>query len=462
MITIIKTYKNEQSLLNQQGYFRLCYNQVRKDKSTTKFIKVKSIDYNSLLEEMYEYRDNEYICAGLNSFEREVVVIDNDDETFGQSTLNSLKKLGLVPHCQKVKPNGHSQTYFFIEKYQIGAAGFQNGKYWEKDNFENHEKWKRLTKMINYLFDGDLGFTGYNCQNPLYNNAKVVSYKNITQKYTFDELYNFCLDKMKDIDNLDEFLKKMRKITSIGKKIQKDNDKIKIIYKFRDKINSNHSQTIHSIITNDTLSDVDIDVEATIDNAIKEVDRSINEQIFISCCQTCKSFYQSGKLDFANFGYISKTCYKEYVECYFAAGYSTEELIGRIRNNVKQIIYNNIYGKMDWNKVGYTKKQRELSLQIRKDKHNNKLQIIHSIITNDTKLSCRKIAEKYKEITGDNISFNTVNRIIKEINNKEKEINSNNSQSIHSIITNDTRSKKETIYIEELVDKAIEITKKGA
>lgn len=466
MITIIKTYKNEQSLLNQQGYFRLCYNQVRKDKSTTKFTKVKSIDYNSLLEEMYEYRDNEYICAGLNSFEREVVVIDNDDETFGQSTLNSLKKLGLVPHCQKVKPNGHSQTYFFIEKYQIGAAGFQNGKYWEKDNFENHEKWKRLTKMMNYLFDGDLGFTGYNCQNPLYNNAKVVSYKNITQKYTFDELYNFCLDKMKDIDNLDEFLKKMRIYTKTKKTIISNEDKVKIIYKFKDKeINNDisHSSTVNNNKC-PNLEDIDIEatVEATIDNSIKIVDRVIDTEIFVSCCQTCKSFYQSGKLDFANFDYISKTCYKDYTDSYFAAGYSTEELIGRIRNNVKQIIYNNIYGKMDWNKVGYTKKQRELSLQVRKDKHNNKLQIIHSIITNDTKLSCRKIAEKYKEITGDNISFNTVNRIIKEINNKEKKINSNNFQTNHSIITNDTLSEKETIYIRELADKAIEITKKGA
>lgn len=188
MKTIIKTYKSEQSLMNQQGYFRLCYNQVRKDKSTTKFTKIKTAGYNSLLQEMYEYNNNEYICAGLNSFEREVVVVDNDDDSFGKTTMNSLNILGLVPHCQKVKPNGHSQTYFFIEKYHIGSAGFLNGKYYENDNFENHEKWKRLTKMMNYLFDGDLGYTGYNCQNPLYINANVTSYKNITKKYTFDEL----------------------------------------------------------------------------------------------------------------------------------------------------------------------------------------------------------------------------------------------------------------------------------
>ena len=456
MKEIIKTYKSEQSLINQQGYFRLCYNQIRKDKSTTKFTKIKTAGYNSLLQEMYEYNDNEYICAGLNSFQREVVVIDNDDESFGKTTMNSLNILGLVPHCQKVKSNGHSQTYFFIEKYHIGSAGFINGKYWENDNFENHEKWKRLTKMMNYLFDGDLGYTGYNCQNPLYINANVISYRNITKKYTFDELYNFCLDKMSDIDNLDEFLRKMRKLTLSGKKIHKDeNDKIKIIYKFKDKDNQINTST--SIITNNSLSE--IDVEATIDNAIQEVDRTINEQIFISCCQTCKSFYLSSNLSFNNYEYIAKTCYKDYTDSYFASGYSTEELINRIRANVRQIIYNNNVGKMQWNKVGYTKKQRELSLKIRKEKHTNKYNTILSIITNNS-LSQRKIAEKYYEITNEKISQSTVGIILKEINiNKQKENKSTIQSNIStSIITNNSLLEKDTNYIENLASLALDIS----
>lgn len=450
MITIIKTYKSEQSLINQQGYFRAYFNQVRKNKSTKKFTKVKTTKYDSLLQEMWDYKDNEYICAGLNSFEREVLVVDNDDETFGKSTLSDLSKIGLVPHCQKVKPNGHSQTYFFIKPFQIGSAGFINGKYWENDNFENHEKFKRLTKMMNYLFSGDLGYTGYNCQNPLYIDANITSYKPVSQLYTFDDLYNFCLGKMSNVENLDDFLRKMRKLSMVGKKV-KDEKEYEIIYKFKDK--DNNIQSNQSIITNDTLSD--IDVEATIDKAVKEYDKYINERIFILCCQVCKSFYQSGNLNYDHLDIISKTCYNNFIYQDYAKGYSTQELIDRIRADVRQVIYNNIIGKMNWNLVGYTKKQRELSLEVRKEHHNNKLQTIQSIITNDT-LSYRKIAEKYQSITGETIGIMTVKRIVDEIKDNNKNNNNNinkdnQSQSIFSIITNDTP------YVEKLVDEAIEI-----
>ena len=66
---------------------------------------------------------------------------------------------------------------------------------------------------MNYLFSGDLGYTGYNCQNPLYVNADVTSYRNISNLYTFDELYNFCISKLSDIECLDDFLRKMRKLS---------------------------------------------------------------------------------------------------------------------------------------------------------------------------------------------------------------------------------------------------------
>ncbi len=455
MEKIYKYYKSEQSYLNQQGFFRLCYNQIRKDKSTTKFTKVKTSGYNSLLEEMYEYNNNEYICAGLNSFEREVVVVDNDDESFGKTTMNSLKSLGLVPHCQKIKPNGHSQTYFFIDKYKIGAAGFLNGKYWENDDFENHEKWKRLTKMMNYLFNGDLGYTGYNCQNPLYINANVTSYKNITQRYSFDELYNFCLDKMSDIENLDEFLKKMRKISMTSKKTKITSKDIEVVIIFKDK-QAIHTHTTSSIITNDTLSE--IDVEATIDNAITEQEKYINERIFISCCRTCKSFKLRSLLSFDNFDYISRTCYKDFTKNDYADGYTSQCLIDRIRADVRQIIYNDKLGKMNWEKVGYTNEQRELSLKIRKDKHQIKLHTIQSIITNDT-LSCREISRKYEEITGEKISKDTVSRILKEIkeNEIEKKEEPINLHTIQSIITNDT---VDTNYIEDLASLALQIGEK--
>ncbi len=432
---IYKTYKNEQALINQQGYFRAYFNQIRKDKSTTKFKKIKTASYDSLLQEMYEYNDNEYICAGLNSFEREVVVVDNDDDSFGKTTLASLKALGLEPHCQKVKANGHSQTYFFIEKYRIGFAGFINGKYYENDNFENHEKWKRLTKMMNYLFDGDLGYTGYNCQNPLYINANVTSYRNIIKLYTFDELYNFCLSKLSDIENLDLFLKKMRSISMKDKKHTKVEKEYEIIYIFKDK--NKQSIQINSVNNNKIITSNDIDVEATIDNAIKEQEKYINERIFISCCKTCKSFYQNGQLSYSNFDYISRTAYKDFTEVDFADGYACQELINRIRNDVRQIIYNNLSNKIDWDKVGYTNKQRELSLKIRRNKKYERIQKIEKILIQTTTANNNKInflkkngkynydaLYKYVEaeyyiLYNENLTRSTTLKDIKEIENKQ-------------------------------------------
>jgi len=471
---IYKTYKSEQALLNQQGYFRAYFNQIRKDKSTTKFKKIKTSGYDSLLQEMYEYRDNEYICAGLNSFEREVLVIDNDDETFGKSTLDALASFGLVPHCQKVKPNGHSQTYFFIEKYRIGSAGFKDGKYYENDFFENHESWKRLTKMMNYLFNGDLGYTGYNCQNPLYINANVTSYRNITKKYTFDELYNFCLSKLSDIENLDLFLKKMRKISMSNKHNIKNEKEYEIIYIFKNK-QSNQS-SINSVNNNKVITSDDIDVEATIDNAINEQEKYINERIFISCCKTCKSFYQNGQLSYSNFDYISKTAYKDFTEVDFADGYACQELINRIRNDVRQIIYNNLNNKINWDKVGYTNKQRELSLKIRRNKKYERIQRIENILIQINSVNNNKVItskktnkrltkndiEKYVKAElhikyGIDVGITTIKKDIKEIeNNKDKKSFQINSVNNNKVITSNDNFDIDTNYIENLASLALD------
>ena len=478
---IYKTYKSEQALLNQQGYFRAYFNQIRKDKSTTKFKKIKTSGYKSILEEMYEYKDNEYICAGLNSFEREVLVIDNDDETFGKSTLDALASFGLVPHCQKVKANGHSQTYFFIERYKIGSAGFVNGKYYENDNFEKHEKYKRLIKMMNYLFNGDLGYTGYNCQNPLYINANVTSYRNITKKYSFDELYKFCLDKMSDIENLDEFLRKMRSISMKDKKHIKVEKEYEIIYIFENK--QINLSSINSVNNNKVITSNDIDVEATIDNAIKEQEKYINERIFISCCKTCKSFYQNGQLSYTNLDYISRTAYKDFTEVDFADGYACQELINRIRNDIRQIIYNNLNNKMDWNKVGYTNKQRELSLKIRRNNKKERQERIENIliqfysVNNNKVITSKKTnkrltkndIEKYVKaelhIKYDiDVGITTIKKDIKEIeNNKDKQSIQINSVNNNKVITsNDIASNFDidTNYIENLASLALDISNK--
>ena len=57
-----KTYKSKQSYLNQQGFFRTNTNLVRINKESDRFIRVNTTKYSSLLQEMMDMHEYEYIC----------------------------------------------------------------------------------------------------------------------------------------------------------------------------------------------------------------------------------------------------------------------------------------------------------------------------------------------------------------------------------------------------------------
>ena len=425
----VKYYKDEQSYFNQMGFFKLNFNQVRTNKETTQFKKIKTSDYDSLLQEMQDQNQYEYICAGLNSYEREVVVIDSDDITFGKATLDKLNQVGLVPHCQKIKNNGHSQTYFFIEKYNIGKGYFDNnGAFKEVDYEYKHLVWKRLTKLINFLFEGDICYTGFNCQNPLYVNANTVSYRNINKLYTVDELYHFCLSHFTKVDDLDDYLSFLRKQALSLKpkhKEQIEND-IKTVIVFRNKIDNGQSVDV---------KDIQTFTEQATDHFLDACEKTINERIFILCCQICKSFKMRNALNFDNFDEISRTCYKNFNAQDYAKGYSCNELIKRIRDDIREIILKDRYNQMLWTKVGYTNIQRQKSLETRKNKKEQIKQIIksmHTIITTFQMSEMSEIKKAYKIVDllkeqNIKVSYKTVINYLKEIENenKEKEIINN-------------------------------------
>ena len=52
----------------------------------------------------------------------------------------------------------------------------------------------------------------------------------------------------------------------------------------------------------------------------------------------------------------------------------------RINNDVIQIIRMNDNNEMQWDKVGYTKKQREISLKVRQGKMNQKISRFKDIL----------------------------------------------------------------------------------
>lgn len=390
-----KTYKSEQSYLNQQGFCRTNTNLVRINKESNKFIRVNTTKYSSLLQEMMDMHEYEYICAGRNSHIREVVVIDSDDTSFGKNTLNKLKAFGLMPHCQKIKNSGHSQTYFFIEPYQISAGTFTNHTYYETDFFENHTMWKRLTKMMNVLYSGDVCYTGFHCQNPLYDKANVVSYINVNQLYTVEQLYNHCIQYFEDPINLDYYFSYLRKqaLLTKGNKQKVENAQKTIIHFLEDTQSKVLPQTV---------------VESVLDEAITAEEDSINKRIFIVSCQISKSFKYHHCLDWSHFDEICATVYNNFTKQDYAAGYSCQELINRIRSDVHQIIIKDLQNNMNWEKVGYTNEQRARSLETRRFRMIERQRVVQSYLysnnkmTNSVHLSQRALASLISKETGYN------------------------------------------------------------
>lgn len=445
MTFLEKTYKSEQSYLNQQGFFRTNTNLVRINKESNKFIRVDTTKYSSLLQEMMDKHEYEYICAGRNSHIREVVVIDSDDTSFGKNTLDKLKAFGLIPHCQKIKDSGHSQTYFFIEPYQISAGTFTDHVYHETDFIENHNMWKRLTKMMNVLYAGDVCYTGFHCQNPLYDKANVVSYKNVNQLYTVEQLYNHCIQYFEDPTNLDYYFSYLRKqaLLTKGNKQKVENAQKTVIHFLEDTQSQVLPQTV---------------VESLLDESINAYEDSINKRIFIVSCQIAKSFKFHNCLDWNHFDEICATSYNNFTKQDYAAGYSCQELINRIRSDVHQIIIKDLQNNMNWDKVGYTNEQRACSLETRRSQMIERQAVVQSYLYSNNKItksvhfSQRALARLISKETG--YSFEFVRKTIRSLMSQEAikmsrdEIVESEEQFLHTLYY--SNNKITTVYTDDV------------
>jgi len=464
-------YKNRQSYENQRGCFRTNFNQIRYDKNS-KFSRVSTKHFNSLIEEMKFYSDKEYICAGLNSHEREVVIIDCDSDDFGAKTFSLLKRYNIIPHFIKTKSNGHSQFFFFIEKYYISKGWFDgpetNRKYHEDYYKDNHLKWKRLIKMMNVLFNGDIGFTGYNCQNPFCNRADVIIAKPLNELYTVD----FLTSRINHILNTDgateyvnnaitEYYQNRKK-----KSLQKSKDKIMIHFTDEeraalDEIESCEElkQKLSEIYEQRKLSGKSISAEEMINEIINLQDNSINKRIFVLTSQVCKSFWQKRCLhDPEYFDEIVYTCIKNWKYQDNAEGYTFQELLARIKYDIYEIKQKDLHNTMLWDKVGYTKIQREKSLKIRRNKMNSKRKRIYKLLNKKSFLYSNmsfnaisnSLVTEYQKIYGQTISLNTVKKYLmikfknnvlylkKYLNKQENQEFKNKSYIHNNNLVNDT------------------------
>lgn len=442
-------YKSRQSYENQREFFRKNFNQVRENKKA-KYTKVDTREFQHLIEEMIRYEHMEYICAGLNSFEREVVVIDCDDEDRGKKTLELLKIANLEPHLMKVKPNGHSQFYFFIKKFYIGECNFINGKYYENDFYDNHQKWKWLNRMMNVLFNGDVGYTGYNCQNPFYKDAEVYEFRSLNNLYTVDELcdkVNELLSNQEILHYVNETICKFYSERKINKTVTKqiltrvhfldEEEAERLAEESREEL----KRKLKEIAENRKVTNKE-EVEQLINEIEYISENSINKRIFVLCSQVCKSFWKRHLLhDKDCFEEIINTCLSNWNYQDNALGYTFYELKQRITNDVRQIQYKDLHNTMLWHKVGYTNIQREKSLQTRRKSMTLKRKRIMSIFNDNIhefkKMSFSNILKfivaEYKLSYNENISISSVRLyLLKQYKNIIFYIKSHSKQNINT------------------------------
>ena len=470
-------FKSRQSFENKRGLFRTYFNQVRSDK-TSKYHKVDTRHYNSLIDEMKDQHDMEYICAGLNSHEREVIIVDCDDTDYGKTTFELLKRFNIIPHCYKVKPNGHSQFFFFIEKINISRGYFtgskrtKNSVYHEEHFYEQHCKWKRIIKLMNVLFNGDIGFTGYNCQNPFYDNADTTWVKPLDELYNVDQLLYYLENHIQKTDIQEYITETIKRYYNNRKKKSLEEIKEKIIYHFEDEEQSalraiedetELKNQIAKLCEEKHLKGLDL-----INEIIKLQDNSINKRIFVLVSQVCKSFWKRNLLHDENkFDEIVFTALKHWNYQDTADGYTYSELLNRIQYDVREIIEKDSQNIMLWNKVGYTKLQRNESLRSRRIKMNDKRSRVYKLLKKNSKyysqLSLNHISqllsEQYYKLYNENISTNTIKNylLMKFKNNllylrryliKNKLIIHHNNK----LVGNDRFDKVSVLFLESLLE----------
>ena len=426
-------YKSRQSYENQKGYFRLHFNQVRENK-TSKYKKVCTEAFNFLIEEMKFYSKMEYICAGLNSFERECVVVDCDDTDSGAKSFRLMKEKNLFPHFIKIKPNGHSQFFFFIEKFFIGTAGFNNGEYYEIDYTEQHEKWKWLTKRINLLFNGDAGYTGYNCQNPFFEDGEVIAVKPLDELYTVDSLVNEINGFLSDPVTLDYVNSELRKYYSERK--QNSTEKVKREIKkihFLDEelrevlLQSSQEELKQKLLELHSKKEIIEKIDDVVEELLKLKQDSINKRIFVLVSQICKSFKIRGLLHNKKyFDEIVRTCLQNWFHQDNAVGYTFYQLKKRIQHDIYCIQVKDLNNEMQWDKVNYTDIQREKSLATRRKIMISKRKKVYKIFNDNTEKFNKAsldyvfnfIVSEYKRLYDESISYSTVrNYLIKQYKN---------------------------------------------
>lgn len=432
-------------------YLRGHFNNSRKDKSTNQFAhlrtsgfkyydkkaktyKIRKVntdlqpqvneDYTSLEKFFKDIHNLEYTCAGLNSYEREVLIIDCDDTDYGKGTREKLEKYGIEWDYQKIKSsNGHSQTGIWLDKPVMIYSSYYDGaegRVVEEHYPEVHDMYKRVYNYLNFIANGDLMYTGFNCQNPYFEAEYTHTEWNTKKKERHTlEWYD---QKLKSIVSSAEFLKAHEEAYAQKKKpvrkLQKAKELIEETFvKGKDETDEEFDQRKREAYAVEVIAIEKQGNKSVNYTILQEVQRAMKYCLehntpFTLRMATSRVDYLYHRAEAMSAKFAAEKNYDKARAFDMFEGYTLDEALSRAMNDYHQLIQGKLK-KTDLSKIGYNPLQRNLSEEVRNIKMMTKAVRVLDIAKSGD-LSERQISAKYEELYGEPIHKTTVRRYLHE------------------------------------------------
>lgn len=404
-------YKSKQSFINQDIHRKSNYIPVSNNKDEKKsFVNTKN--YESLRECMQENSQWNYMAAGKNSLTRELFAIECDEpwRTSIEEVVEKWEEIfGFQPtYCREHITNGHYQIGLFLEKpievYKIKKT--ENNLYLEEQELY-HKRWLTATRLAAYIFNTDIAYNGFNMQNPY---CEKEGYKATFYPFSQTVEFEFVYKKLMSyaIKAYGENLKKLSA-----------NPNLMTEYEIQDLIEHNALWTTDSsyyskknIMFEDSHNKKIESLNNKL-NALKNTsknhtayDNSYDKKIFVTTTQVVnrwrkclekknKKYTKADLIKWCNSNdeIIVNEVMENINTQYGYTGYTHTELRNRIVYDVKCLLYKDT---TDWNKVGFTYIQNQLSLSVRKQTKSYKMKhivlVLSTLSDNLYALSIRKLS----------------------------------------------------------------------
>lgn len=348
--------------------------------------------WSSLAKEGYAY-----ICAGRNSLVRSLVIADIDEDWDQGAILSMLGQAGLEPsYIREHLANGHKQVGFYVKELQIKRMswtetpkGLVAGM---SKIFPAFELYSAAYKLLNsFVLPGDPGYTGYNCQNPCFENSEWRTTWFNKAPMELEAVLAKMLDHFgkkegypSNCKNLEEkaayasmWANKRR--PSRESPMQRQTEAI-----FADELDERIGELGERL---SSIKAREAKRLALLGCPASPYEASFDRLYFITCTQVANRWRKMEKLEKRYLPAMAEEALAN-MEVLGPTGYTKDEATSRIICDLRQIMDDSISDEpsVDWTKVGYTPIQRILSQEVRKS---NKFASIRRMLSKISRISDR-------------------------------------------------------------------------